>query len=493
MVILPAALVAYLLVNFLCACMALVVGFVAGVWICSSKLAHVTGKRGATVKDESAIDESAQRAAEHTAMAASRVADLAKYVASDVGDHSARIKAISSDLEAVDRQAAGTMHELVATALAQVILANTNLQQKLEDAEKQLNTQAEQLRSHETQARTDSLTGLLNRRAFDDELKRRLNQWQRMQVPCTLMLLDLDFFKKLNDTHGHQVGDEVLRQVAKVIKSEVREMDLPCRYGGEEFAVIFPSTDVASACNVAERIRLAIEAATPMVEGNTLKITCSIGLSQFIANDDVTRLIRRADEALYASKRAGRNCGHWHDGTNYLSITAANAANDDREDQLKTSPKVNCFSCRESFLQMLKPRVEESHRLGVPISLIYLKMDDYEIISRMYGRITAGQMIDAAVSAMGKSLPEAGMIARFEEGELAVLLPGRTQAEAEIIHKRLRLATTRCLLPMVDRDLRLHFRHVVAELQPQETADKLLDRAEQAVAALLEQQSPAEV
>jgi diguanylate cyclase len=487
MVILPAAIVAYLLVNLLCACVALVVGFVAGVWICSSKLANMTHKGSPPAQDDAA-----QRAAERTAMAASRVADLARYVASDVGDHSAKIKAISSNLEGINQQTAG-MSELVATALAQVILANTNLQQKLDDAEKQLNKQAEELRKNETQARTDSLTGLLNRRAFDDELKRRLNQWQRMQVLSTLMLLDLDHFKKLNDTHGHQVGDEVLRQVAKVIKAEVREMDLPCRYGGEEFAVIFPSTDVASACNVAERIRLAIEEATTVTEGKTFKVTCCIGLSQFITNDDVTRLIKRADEALYTSKRAGRNCGHWHDGAKCLPISAPPTVGSDQNKQPKTPAKANRFACRESFLEMLKPRVEESHRLGVPISLIYLKMEDYDFISRMYGKITAGQMIDTAVSAMDKVLPETGTLVRFEAGEVAVLLPGKTQAEAELIDKQMRLATNRCLLPMLDRDLRLRFSHAFAELRPRETADELLNRAEQAVAALSEKSQPAEV
>ena len=81
-------------------------------------------------------------------------------------------------------------------------------------------------------------------------------------TPCTLVLMDIDFFKKFNDTHGHQVGDEVLRQVAKVLAKQSREMDLPCRYGGEEFAAILPATDAINACKVAERIRAAIEAST---------------------------------------------------------------------------------------------------------------------------------------------------------------------------------------------------------------------------------------
>ena len=144
----------------------------------------------------------------------------------------------------------------------QMLAANTELQQRLEQAEKQLAAQAAEIKAHESEARTDSLTGLSNRRAFDDELKRRLSEWQRKGTPCTLVLLDIDFFKKFNDTHGHQVGDEVLRQVAKVLAAQSREMDVPCRYGGEEFAVILPATDALKACIVAERIRAAVEAST---------------------------------------------------------------------------------------------------------------------------------------------------------------------------------------------------------------------------------------
>ena len=96
------------------------------------------------------------------------------------------------------------------------------------------------------------------------------------------MLIDIDFFKKFNDTHGHQVGDEVLRHFAKVLAKQSREMDVPCRYGGEEFAAILPATDALNACKVAERIRAAIEASTTNCEGKSLKVTCSLGVSQFL-------------------------------------------------------------------------------------------------------------------------------------------------------------------------------------------------------------------
>src|SRR6185295_20304286 len=96
---------------------------------------------------------------------------------------------------------------------------------------------------HAADARTDALTRLANRRAFDDELERRFNEWKRLRVPYTLLMADVDHFKKFNDTHGHQAGDEVLKGVAKTLKDTMREMDFVARYGGEEFAAVLPVTN----------------------------------------------------------------------------------------------------------------------------------------------------------------------------------------------------------------------------------------------------------
>src|SRR6478609_1775788 len=318
MFLLPAAIGTFLVVNLVCACVALGIGFAAGVWFFGAKMVKpATPPPAKKPPAKPAVDP--KRAAERAAMAVSRVADLAQNVATDVGDHAAKMKAISADLAGIDRDSEGA-HAAVFVAMDQMIAANTELQQRLELAEKQLAAQAVEIKAHESEARTDSLTGLSNRRAFDDELKRRLNEWQRKQTPCTLVLMDIDFFKKFNDTHGHQVGDEVLRQVAKVLTAQSREMDLPCRYGGEEFGVILPGTDAVNACRVAERIRAAIEASVTVCEGKTLKVTCSLGVASFTANDNVAGLIRRADDSLYVSKKAGRNCGHWNTGTKHVPI-----------------------------------------------------------------------------------------------------------------------------------------------------------------------------
>ena len=174
-------------------------------------------------------------------MAASRVADLAQNVASDVGDHAAKMQAISADLAGIDRHAPAR----TAPCSPRWIKCWPPIRaaERLDQAEKQLATQAAEIVAHDSEARTDSLTGLSNRRAFRRRAKTPAQRMGAQTHRCTLVLLDIDFFKKFNDTHGHQAGDEVLRQVAKVLKAQCRDMDLPCRYGGEEFGVILPTTD----------------------------------------------------------------------------------------------------------------------------------------------------------------------------------------------------------------------------------------------------------
>jgi diguanylate cyclase len=479
MFLLPAAIGTFLLVNLLCACFALGIGFAAGVWFFGAKMAKPVAAPPPK-KPAAKPAEDAKRAAEQTAMAASRVADLAKNVASDVGDHAAKMKAISADLAGIDRESDGA-GAAVFTAMDQMIAANAELQQRLEQAEAQLAAQAVELKTHESEARTDSLTGLSNRRAFDDELKRRLGEWQRKGTPCTLVLMDIDFFKKFNDTHGHQVGDEVLRQFAKVLAKQSREMDLPCRYGGEEFAVILPDTDALNACNVAERIRAAIEESTTSCEGKKLKVTCSLGLSHFLANDDVPRLIRRADDALYTSKKAGRNCGHWHTGESQIPITEAEQV-PITEAHAPLLPEAipaheQPAPSGATFIQTLKRRVTESHRFGVPLSILYLKIEEFDVINRKYGSPIARQLVDTAIPLLEKTLREMDVLVRLENGEFAAMLPGSTQVEANRIARRMAAATSTCMLPVVDRELQIRLQQGIAELRPNEAAQELIARA----------------
>ncbi len=170
-----------------------------------------------------------------------------------------------------------------------------------------------------TEARTDALTGLKNRRSFDEELKRQFAQRQRQGIVFSLLLIDLDHFKQVNDTHGHPAGDLVLQSVAQLLTKTLREMDLVYRHGGEEFAVICPGSRLHEAATAAERIRQTVETTPVLLKDSSIRLTLSVGVAEVGGSEAAEGLLQRVDEALYAAKHAGRNRVRLHDGNHCVT------------------------------------------------------------------------------------------------------------------------------------------------------------------------------
>lgn len=171
------------------------------------------------------------------------------------------------------------------------------------------NTYAEILKH----ATLDALTGLNNRRQFEIRLKQEYASATRQKHSLCAMMVDIDFFKSINDTYGHATGDKVLKTVAKIIKEQLREYDIPSRYGGEEFCILLPQTKIEEANIVAQRLRAAVEKTTietfidKTSQNKNISVTISLGLSQLNNNDTAEDLYKRADKALYEAKERGRN------------------------------------------------------------------------------------------------------------------------------------------------------------------------------------------
>lgn len=151
----------------------------------------------------------------------------------------------------------------------------------------------------------DSLTGILNRRAFMRVFVKEIKRAKRYRIPLSLAILDLDDFKVINDTYGHEAGDMVLRRVCRMIERNIREQDIFARLGGEEFVLLFPHTNLNEAYLVSERLRLKV--AKLRFKGLSHRITASFGITSLREEDTPKTLIRRADEALYEAKRFGKN------------------------------------------------------------------------------------------------------------------------------------------------------------------------------------------
>jgi diguanylate cyclase (GGDEF)-like protein len=160
----------------------------------------------------------------------------------------------------------------------------------------------------EEMARKDPLTGLGNRRTFFSAVSTIDQQAKQSGRTYSIVLIDLDYFKAINDTHGHPVGDEVLKWVARTIQEAVRRSDIPTRIGGEEFGVLMPGTHLGDAANLAERLRKAIADTVLPGHGKSIQVTASIGVTEYGENDETYKqTIQRADEALYLAKGEGRN------------------------------------------------------------------------------------------------------------------------------------------------------------------------------------------
>jgi two-component system cell cycle response regulator len=156
-------------------------------------------------------------------------------------------------------------------------------------------------------ALTDPLTGLHNRRGLEGRAEALHFRPGVVPITQVWIMVDIDHFKRVNDTYGHEAGDEVLKGVAEALRSTARGADLVARFGGEEFVLVLPDTSAELAVRIAERLRLAVEALSTDVGGQVIRVTASFGVAQRAAQDSQLEVLERADAALYSSKKDGRN------------------------------------------------------------------------------------------------------------------------------------------------------------------------------------------
>ncbi len=200
--------------------------------------------------------------------------------------------------------------ERLSAATLEMHRRTASLEDQLKESAETINTLSQDLEVTMLEAITDALTGLFNRKAFDDRLEQAVAVCRDEGTPLSLLMIDIDHFKKFNDTWGHQVGDQVLRLVGQSLRMNVKGKDTAARYGGEEMALILPDTAVDNAVILAEQIRKIIGSMNIVkkkTRENIGPVTVSIGAAQFSPGESAADLVSRADYALYAAKEAGRN------------------------------------------------------------------------------------------------------------------------------------------------------------------------------------------
>ena len=211
---------------------------------------------------------------------------------------------------ASDREALRAIVEGLVRSTREMEQTNHSLEVRLKASKQEINQLQQNLETVRNESLTDPLTGLSNRKYFDEMLDRAVLESRQSGEPLSLLLTDIDHFKKFNDSYGHLTGDQVLRLVAQAVRQNVKGQDLAARYGGEEFAIILPSTPLRQALTVADHIRRGVvlkELIKRSTGENLGRVTISVGVAMLHKGELAAGLIERADACLYAAKRTGRN------------------------------------------------------------------------------------------------------------------------------------------------------------------------------------------
>jgi diguanylate cyclase len=229
---------------------------------------------------------------------------------SDANDFDAQLAAFGENLSSASSAEDLTLRvDTMRSDVDRMNKSMTTLNARLEASRRTVASLQNELKLAREEASLDTLTGILNRRGFDLELARHCRNASDTATPMCMVMVDIDHFKKINDTYGHPFGDKVIRAVGQAMSQLTQRKDTAARYGGEEFALLLPETSAIEAREVADRIRRAIARGQIKCNGTDPvgNITVSAGVAEFVRGEDPTSLTARADRALYASKQAGRN------------------------------------------------------------------------------------------------------------------------------------------------------------------------------------------
>lgn len=276
---------------------------------------HVTQEQLETIREEffgaGSFEERVDAVGGKLSGKVSEIMHLMNEAAGKTSGYSDELRGASVGLsDAVDQEKVKAIVGNLISKTDEVERSNRAMSEKLLGSEREIAALKEALESVRYEAMTDQLTGIGNRKRFDRAMDESMLSSEATGDPFTLLVCDIDHFKKFNDTHGHQTGDQVLRLVGSTIKNSSMAKGIACRYGGEEFCVILHKTRASEGAEIADAIRQAVmgKELVKRSTGETLgRVTISIGVAERRADDDVQSIIERADQCLYAAKRAGRN------------------------------------------------------------------------------------------------------------------------------------------------------------------------------------------
>lgn len=443
----------------------------------------------------------------------SRLSKLTEDMATSVGEHHALVRTISEGLRS---KACGP--RTVAAAVAELMRANIRLERDLSVARERLREQALQIEAHAVEARVDALTRLANRRAFEDEVARRFDEYQRHRRPLSLLLIDIDHFRDFNTAHGRRAGDEILRGMGYVLRRKIRTMDLAARYGGDQFAIVMPGTVGQDAAGAAERIRRGIAETSFGCESPRHRITVSVGVAELRPCENPNQLVRRAEEALRSAKAAGRDSVWHHTGDGCLPFPGDRKArhwdpatsggrcgavpapiepagvdvpspapprseasplgeNQEREGREPATPLLD----RPAFCQQVRCRLAEWRRGGAGFSLLFTELDDFRWFCDKYRNDAGDSAIRRFADLVRSRVREMDLVARYSPTCFAVLMPKTQLTGAVAVARRLHHELAWCYWPISDQRFRFTASVGLASIAEGDDAVRLLERTQEAL------------
>lgn len=260
---------------------------------------------------ETARDEAVKKISDQVQLAITEMASMLTSVKSATTEYGDTLGDVTEKIAQADSiEDLGKVVSSIVQDTKKMVEKNQELELQLVNSSKQVTELRKNLDNVKKEAMTDGLTGLSNRKAFDKAIRDHVEEAENLGIPLILMMLDIDHFKKFNDTYGHQVGDQVLRLVARTLTDNVKGRDTAARYGGEEFAILLPETTLAGGIKVADVLRKSVETKEVInkTSNETLgRITLSVGVAEYKSGESISDFIERADAALYSAKKGGRN------------------------------------------------------------------------------------------------------------------------------------------------------------------------------------------
>jgi diguanylate cyclase (GGDEF)-like protein len=272
-------------------------------------IGYLVGRR--TRKSTNEMVEHSKRELRHAQTVASELEKISWGIRKSLAKHHANVTRFKDRLGKLSDQHEESAWKELCREAEEILKPTLKLATQIANAYDEIRQQSATLMTF-TEVRTDPLTSVKNRRGLDDAIQAQFALMSRYDTPFSLVMFDIDHFKRINDEQGHLQGDRMLQDLARLFDEYVRETDIVTRYGGDEFVIVMPQTDRDGACILSERLRAKVQ--------EKLSLTISGGVASAQKGDTQETLLTRVDSALYQAKTSGRNCVFWHDGTNITRV-----------------------------------------------------------------------------------------------------------------------------------------------------------------------------